>query len=293
MTTSRYPAARTRSRSRSTDAGASDARTTQCERSDVGPSVPGRDPNDAAAITERLRLHVMRQRSESGPLTRDVDRLATGAGWLASADAPGRDRSAVRGARSRSRTRRAARAPAGGARRPARRRHRRRDPSAPRAHGDARRAGAGAPRRLPRQLEAFCRRGGGRLDPDTSVSDVLVGHRVRWPPARGSRPIDALERRRRRPPRSVRSARPATTPSPVTRWASACSTTSRSPRRRSRDRGERVADRRLGRASRQRHAGHVLRRPRRHVRVAARVAALPRHGPPRRGRASAPARARP
>ena len=48
-------------------------------------------------------------------------------------------------------------------------------------------------------------------------------------------------------------------------WASACSTTSpwrRATRRRTHGL-ERVADRRLGRAPRQRHAGHLLRRPRR------------------------------
>ena len=52
------------------------------------------------------------------------------------------------------------------------------------------------------------------------------------------------------------SARPATTPSPTRRWASASSATSRSPRStRARARGRAGRDRRLGRPSRQRHAG--------------------------------------
>ena len=68
-----------------------------------------------------------------------------------------------------------------------------------------------------------------------------------------------------RPPRRRRIARPATTPSAIARWASACSPTSRSPRSgRSTSTGcERVLDRRLGRPPRQRDERHLPRhRPR-------------------------------
>ena len=52
-------------------------------------------------------------------------------------------------------------------------------------------------------------------------------------------------------------ARPATTPSAIARWASACSTTWRSPRRRARGGRRAGRDRRLGRPPRQRHAAHL------------------------------------
>ena len=63
-------------------------------------------------------------------------------------------------------------------------------------------------------------------------------------------------------PRWCSSGRPGITPSATAPWASACSTTSRSRRRRARAGGARARrDRRLRRPPRQRHAGHLLRRP--------------------------------
>ena len=118
------------------------------ERRDVGPSVPGRDPDDAAAISERLRLHENRKRTD-----------ATGArrGWLPSCDAAGRDRSALGRARSRPRAPGAPGPARGRPRRIAGRRAGRGDARAPRPTGDARRAGAGPRRRLPRSARGVLR----------------------------------------------------------------------------------------------------------------------------------------
>ena len=79
--------------------------------------------------------------------------------------------------------------------------------------------------------------------------------------------------RRRARPRVLRScARPATTRRPTGPWASASSTTWRWPRRtRSRAGLERVLVDRLRRAPRQRHPGHLLRRPARALRLVARL----------------------
>ena len=133
--------------------------------------------------------------------------------------------------------------------------------------------------------------GGGALDPDTVISAGSWGAAVRRPGA-GLAAIDALASDEgdaaflgaapARPPRVRQAAR----------WASACSTTSRSRRPRSPSRGERVADPRLRRAPRQRHPGHLLDRPGGPLRVDARVAALPGDRPARRRRRRARARAR-
>ena len=79
------------------------------------------------------------------------------------------------------------------------------------------------------RLEAFCARGGGMLDPDTVGLRGLLGGGA----ARGRRRGRARRRAAGRrggvgAPRCT--ARPATTRRATGRWASACSTTSRSPR---------------------------------------------------------------
>ena len=77
-------------------------------------------------------------------------------------------------------------------------------------------------------------------------------------------------------------ARPPRPPVPGA-WASACSTTSRSPRPSS-GRAASGCDRRHRRAPRQRHPGDLLRRPRRPLRLVPRVAAVPGDRTPRRDR---------
>ena len=94
------------------------------------------------------------------------------------------------------------------------------------------------------------------------------------------RAVDALLSRRAPRSRSAACARPATTPSRRARWASACSTTSRSRRGMALDRlGRRArAGARLGRAPRQRHERHLLRHGRGPVRQHPPVAAVSGHG---------------
>ena len=183
---------------------------------------------------------------------------------LPSCDAPGGDRSALGRARSRPRAPRAP-GPAAGGRSPgcAAAGLDEAVPRAPRPAGDAGRARAGARRR--RTSTSSRRSAPGAAA--RSIADTAASA-ASWDAAllaagAGLAAVDALEagdghRRVLRGPaaRPPRRARP-------TRWASACSTTSRSPRPRSATAGERVLDRRLGRAPRQRHPGHVLDRPRR------------------------------
>ena len=130
-------------------------------------------------------------------------------------------------------------------------------------------------------VREFCLAGGGVLTWSTPVSAAPGMRRSRppgrrWPPARRSSPA-----RPRSPTRS--SARPATTPSRPRRTATASSTTSRSrPSTRAaadRPRG----DPRLGRPSRQRDAGVLLRARRRPHRVAPHAPRrLERRAPPDR-----------
>ena len=94
------------------------------------------------------------------------------------------------------------------------------------------RAARARPQRRPRRLDrgALRRRAAGMIDIDTRRQRRLLG----GGPARGrrrgrTRPSGCWRRRRRSP--SAACARRATTPSATGRWASACSTTSRSPPR--------------------------------------------------------------
>ena len=131
------------------------------------------------------------------------------------------------------------------------------------ATGDPRRARTSARRlRYLDRLEQFVAGGGGALDADTIASRGFVDDRAAAPRAavlvaRSTRSRAGDCRRRVRRDAAAR----ATTRRATGRWASASSTTSRSPRRRSCARRRARAHRRLGRASRQRHPGHLLGRP--------------------------------
>ena len=248
------------------------------ERRHVGPSVPVRDPHDAAAISDRLRLHETRQRSDAtaarrGPATllrcSSSRPIRASPSTIPAAGTP----SARPGCRPSCR--------AGGGRT-------RRGGRVPARRATRAELGAGPPGAYLDALEAFCAGGGGSLDADTAASAASWDAALLAAGA-GLAAIEALEPARA-PPRSAPSARPATTPPRRTRWASACSTTSRSPRPRSRP-GRAGAHRRLGRPPRQRHPGHLLDRPRRPLRLVARVAALSGHRPARRDRRRARASA--
>ena len=171
------------------------------ERCHVGPSVPVRDPHDAAAISERLRLHENRKRSDTRARATGLATLVRCSWWrpirawpstIPAAGTPS-DRSGCKpsspGWRRSGSTRRCRSFPPGGRRGPMERVH--------------------AAKYLD-QLEAFCARGGGSLDADTAASagswDAALlaagigpggrrgarsrhGHRrvLRGPPARPSR----------------------------------------------------------------------------------------------------------
>ena len=125
------------------------------------------------------------------------------------------------------------------------------------------------------------------LDPDTFTSpetyEIALTRRRRG----GGRGRAGDGRRAARAP-SRWCARPATTPSAIARWASASTTTSRSPPRTrgSARRGAR-GDRRLRRAPRQRHAAHLRGRSAGALRVDAPVPVLSRAPAPRTRSASA------
>ena len=119
--------------------------------------------------------------------------------------------------------------------------------------------------------------GGGQLDPDTIASEDSFDAAVTRAGARWRRLTRCSPERR--PRRSAQDVPPAITPSGRERWGSACST------RCCRGacggvRGAAGCGARLGRASRQRHRGHLLGRPRGAVRVVApiRLGLLPGNG---------------
>ena len=130
--------------------------------------------------------------------------------------------------------------------------------------------------RLPRALDAPRRRRAVATSTPTRRRRRLVGHRLAGRRARARRHRGVRPRRGRRRVRR-RRARPATT-RPRARAMGFCLLNNIAVAAAAlADRGRAGADRRLGRAPRQRHPGHLLGRPRRALRVDAPVAALPGH----------------
>ena len=145
-------------------------------------------------------------------------------------------------------------------------------------------AGRGAPGRVRRRPRAVLRRRWRQPRPRHPRGHPLVGGGAASPPAPASTPSSGSTRARPTPP-SARCGRPATTPLPA-RAMGFCLFNNVAVRRgRPRRPGRAGADRRLRRPPRQRHAGHLLRRPAVLLRVDARVAAVSGHRLARRDRA--------